>query len=98
MSLRRQKLAVSIPDPDLEEKESPREKAAKLGLIARACSIYGVELVEVFRDPGGRGDGALIRKVLEYLDTPQYLRRRIYPLEESLKFAGALPPHRIPSH
>ena len=98
MSLHRPKLAVSIPDTVLEEKESPREKAAKLGLIARACSIYGVELVEVFRDPGGRGDGALIRKVLEYLDTPQYLRRRIYPLEESLKFAGALPPLRIPSH
>ncbi|MDG6900833.1 MAG: methylase [Nitrososphaerota archaeon] len=92
------RLAVSIPDTVLEEKDSAREKTAKLGVIARACSIYGVDLIEVFRDQGGRGEGAAIRRVLEYLETPQYLRRRIYPLEESLRYAGALPPLRIPSH
>lgn len=92
------KLGVAIPDTVLEEKDSPREKTAKLGLIARACAIYGVDVVEVFRDQGGRGEGALIRRVLEYLETPQYLRRRIFPLEESLRYAGALPPLRIPSH
>jgi predicted SPOUT superfamily RNA methylase MTH1 len=98
LSLLGVKLAVSIPDTVLEEKDAPREKTAKLGLIARACAIYGVDLIEVFRDPKGRGEGEAIRRVLEYLETPQYLRRRIYPLEESLKFAGALPPLRIPSH
>lgn len=91
-------MAVSIPDTILEEKESPRDKTAKLGTIARACAIYGVDTIEIFRDKGGRGEGALARRVLEYLETPQYLRRRIYPLDESLKYAGALPPLRIPSH
>ncbi|HKT21842.1 MAG TPA: putative RNA uridine N3 methyltransferase, partial [Nitrososphaerales archaeon] len=62
------------------------------------CAIYGVDVVEVFRDPGGKGEGQLIRRVLEYLETPQYLRRRLFPIEESLKYAGALPPLRIPSH
>jgi methyltransferase len=92
------RLAVSIPDTVLEEKESLREKTAKLGQIARACAIYGVDVVEVFRDQKAKGEGGVIRKVLEYLETPQYLRRRIYPLDESLKYAGALPPLRIPSH
>lgn len=92
------KLGVSLPDTVLEEKDSPREKTAKLGQIARACAIYGVDLIEVFRDPRGGGEGAAIRTVLEYLETPQYLRRRIYPLNETLKYAGALPPLRIPSH
>ena len=92
------KLAISIPDTVLEEKESPREKTAKLGTIARACAIYGVDVIEVFRDPRGGGEGPLVRKVLEYLETPQYLRRRLYPLDESLKYAGILPPLRIPSH
>ena len=92
------KLAISIPDTILEEKESPREKTAKLGTIARACAIYGVDVIEVFRDPRGRGEGTLVRRVLEYLETPQYLRRRLYPLDESLKYAGILPPLRIPSH
>lgn len=98
MAIRPKHLAVSIPDTVLEEKASPREKTVKLGIIARACAIYGVETIEVFRDPHGRSEGGFIRRVLEYLETPQYLRRRLYPLDESLKFAGVLPPLRIPSH
>ena len=98
MTLLGLKLAVSIPDTVLEEKESPRDKTAKLGLIARACGIYGVDLIEVFGDPAGHGEGDEIRKVLEYLETPQYLRRKLYPLDETLRYAGVLPPLRIPSH
>lgn len=98
MTLLGKRLAVSIPDTVLEEKESPREKTAKVGTIARACAIYGVDTIEIFRDPRGRGEGPWVRKVLEYLETPQYLRRRIYPIDESLKYAGVLPPLRIPSH
>ena len=91
-------VAVAIPDTVLEEKESLRDKTAKLGQIARACAIYGVDVIEIFRDPRGRGEGAEIRKVLEYLETPQYLRRRLFPLDETLRYAGILPPLRIPSH
>lgn len=98
MTLLGLRLAVSIPDTVLEEKESLREKTAKLGFIARACSIYGVDIIEVFQDPVKRGEGRRIRKVLEYLETPQYLRRRLFPLDEDLRFAGLLPPLRTPSH
>jgi methyltransferase len=92
------RLAVAIPDTLLEGRDSSREKTTKLGLVARVCSIYGVDLIQIFRDPGGRGEEKLIRKVLEYLETPQYLRRRLYPMDEALRFAGLLPPLRIPSH
>ncbi len=98
MALLGRRIAVSIPDTVLEEKSSPRDKTAKLGLIARACAIYGVDVIEVFKDLGGHGEGASIRTVLEYLETPQYLRRRLFPLDEMLKYAGILPPLRIPSH
>jgi methyltransferase len=98
MALLGRRLAVAIPDTVLEEKSSLREKTGKLGTIARACAIYGVDVVEVFRDEGGRGEGALIGKVMEFLETPQYLRKRLFPLDESLRFAGILPPLRIPSH
>jgi predicted SPOUT superfamily RNA methylase MTH1 len=98
MALLGRRLAVSLPDTVLEEKDSAREKTAKLGVIARACAIYGVDVIEVFRDPQGRSELPLIHKVLEYLETPQYLRRRLYPLDEALRYAGALPPLRIPSH
>jgi methyltransferase len=98
MALMGLRLAVSIPDTVLEDKESPRDKTTKVGLIARACSIYGVDVIEVYRDPGGRSEGGAIRKVLEYLETPQYLRKRLFPLDETLRYAGMLPPLRIPSH
>ena len=98
MALQGLKIAVSIPDTVLEEKDSQRDKTAKLGLIARASAIYGVDVIEVFGDPRGPGEAAEIRKVLEYLETPQYLRRRLFPLDETLKYAGILPPLRIPSH
>lgn len=92
------KLAVAIPDTVLEEHDSPRDKTVKLGTIARTCAIFGVDVVEVFRDKGGRDESKRIRKVLEYLETPQYLRKRIFPLDDDLKFAGLLPPLRTPSH
>lgn len=98
MALLGRRLCVALPDTVLEERDSPREKTAKLGLIARACSIYGVDVIQVFRDDAKRGEPDLIRKVLEYLETPQYLRRRLYPLDEMLRYAGLLPPLRIPSH
>ncbi len=98
MALLGRKLAVSVPDTVLEDKEAPRERTAKLGIMARACAIYGVDVIEVFKDPTGPGEGQTIRKVLEYLETPQYLRRKLYPIDEALKYAGMLPPLRIPSH
>jgi methyltransferase len=98
LTLLGRKLAVAIPDTVLEEHDSLREKTTKLGTIARACSIYGVDLIEVFADPRGKGESKMIKKVLEYLETPQYLRKRIYPLDEELRFAGLLPPLRTPSH
>jgi methyltransferase len=92
------RLDVAVPDTLLEEKDSLHDKTAKLGSIARAFAIYGVDNVEIFRDTGGRSEGRLIRKVLEFLETPQYLRKRLFPLDQDLKFAGILPPLRIPSH
>jgi len=92
------RIAVSLPDTLLEDKESLRERTAKLGFIARACAIFGVDVIEVFRDPKVLGEERMVRKILEYLETPQYLRKRLFPLDEELRYAGMLPPLRIPSH
>ena len=92
------RICVAIPDTVLEEQDSVREKTAKLGQIARYCALFGVDSIRVFHDPRGRGESSFIKKVLEYLETPQYLRRRLFPLSEELRYAGLLPPLRIPSH
>ena len=98
MTLAGKRTCVAIPDTVLEEHDSIREKTAKLGQIARYCSLFGVDTIRVFHDPRGRGESNFMKKVLEYLETPQYLRRRLFPLSEDLRFAGLLPPLRIPSH
>jgi methyltransferase len=98
LTLLGKKLGIAIPDTVLEERGSPREKAVKLGSIARACAIYGVDAIEVYRDTKGLGESRMIRKVLEYLETPQYLRKRLFPMDAALQYAGILPPLKIPSH
>jgi hypothetical protein len=98
MTLGIKRLSVALPDTVLEDHVSLREKTVKLGQIARSCSVFGVDEIKVFHDPRGGGESGLMRRVLEYLETPQYLRKRLFPLDESLKFAGLLPPLRIPSH
>jgi len=98
MTLSGKRVCVALPDTVLEEHPSLRDKTVKLGQIARYCSLFGVDSIRVFQDPRGRGESALIKKVLEYLETPQYLRRRLFPLSDDLRFAGLLPPLRIPSH
>ncbi|KAG6513111.1 hypothetical protein ZIOFF_023419 [Zingiber officinale] len=43
--------------------------------------------------------GALfLVRILQYLETPQYLRRRLFPMHKSLKFVGLLPPLDAPHH
>jgi predicted SPOUT superfamily RNA methylase MTH1 len=56
--------------------------------------IYDTGLLE----PGKKRDTDLLRRILRYMDTPQYLRKRSFPKTQSLKFAGLLPPLRIRSH
>ena len=36
--------------------------------------------------------------ILKYLETPQFLRRRLFPKMNDLKFAGVLQPLKIASH
>ncbi len=95
-------LEVCIPDTSLENCTDLRDKTLKVGMIARALVISRVDRVIIYRTPGSDKSAASDVKLLEllfrYVDTPQYLRRRIYPMIESLKYAGLLPPLRTRAH
>ncbi len=43
-------------------------------------------------------ESQLIRLVLSYAETPQYLRRRLFSKRPELRYAGILPPLRTPHH
>ena len=87
---------VFIPDSLLEESDDPKIRTYKVGQIARACAIFGVEHVWIYR-AGGK-EGKLIKTILEYAETPQYLRKRLFPLMPELKYVGVIPPLRTPHH
>ena len=43
-------------------------------------------------------DKLLMKLILDFLNTPQYLRKSIYPLNHELSYTGLLPPIRAPQH
>jgi len=98
----RRKLAIAIPASIISDTPHMREKTSKIGLIGRAAAIFRVDEIIIYQDKLGRGrqnsEADLVTLLLSYLETPQYLRKRLFKLEHSLKFAGVLPPLRTPNH
>jgi hypothetical protein len=94
-------LCLAIPASLVADTPHLREKTAKLGMVARACSIFGVREIVLYPDDVSHGrpeDMQLCAQLLSFIETPQYLRKRLFGLDSSLKFAGILPPLQIPSH
>ncbi|HEY4674058.1 MAG TPA: RNA methyltransferase [Nitrososphaerales archaeon] len=94
-----QELWIAIPSIVLEDCSTLRERTEKTGMIARAAAIFGINKICIYGVEGkARDESRFLKLILEYLETPQYLRKKVYPISEELKFAGLLPPLRIPSH
>ena len=93
-------LWVAIPDSTLIECVDLREKTEKAGYIARACAIHRVTRIYIYHDQRERArkDQRLLSILLQYIETPQYLRRHLFPKMPELAYAGVLPPLRTPSH
>ncbi len=93
-------LAVAIPDSSLAEEDTLRDKSVKASRLARIFAIFGVETIYIYKDLSAdySKDRRLLRLVLEYMDTPQYLRKRLYSKVKELKYAGLFPPLKAPHH
>ena len=97
----KKKLAIAIPASVISDTPHLREKTSKIGLIGRAAAIFRVDEIIVYPDnpkANQSRDLDFIALLLSYLETPQYLRKRLFKLEPSLQFAGILPPLRTPHH
>lgn len=92
------RLSVAIPDSALSDDSTKLDKSRKISQMARCAAIFGVETILVYRDGDNPSDRALLLNTLRYMETPQFLRKSIFPKTASLKFAGALQPLAIPSH
>ena len=92
------KLSVAIPESALSDDSLKIDKTRKISVLARACSIFKIDTIYVYQDGNNKQDGSLLVMILKYLETPQFLRRRLFPKMNDLKFAGVLHPLKIPSH
>jgi methyltransferase len=92
---------VAIPDSSISDQQAKRDKSIKIAQFARAFSIFRVKTVYIYHDKTSKihkNDSLILKTILGYLDTPQYLRRRLYPLTPELEFAGILHPIKAPHH
>jgi len=91
---------IAIPDSSLADEQTKRDKSTKIAQIARACAIFKVNRIYIYRDRERdySYDRKLLKLILEFLDTPQYLRRILYPKVSELEFAGLLHPLKAPHH
>lgn len=95
------RISVAIPDSSLSDEEGLREKTLKIGKFARTFSIFGVKKIVIYKDPTearDKSDMFLLKLILEFLNTPQYLRKSLYPMDSNLSYIGLLPPIRAPQH
>jgi len=96
-----QKLAVAIPASLVSDIPHLREKTLKIGLVGRAAAIFRVMEIIVFSDnldANQKRDRNLIITILSYMETPQYLRKRLFKIKPELRYVGILPPLRTPHH
>lgn len=96
---RKSKISVAIPASLTSDLPHLRDKSVRAGIVARAAALFRVEDIYIYLDRHGvESEGEFLCKILNYLDTPQYLRKRIYPISPFLKYAGILPPLKAPHH
>ena len=94
-------LWVTIPDSSLSDEQTKRDKSIKIAQFARACSIFRVKRVYIYHDSLShfeKDDSELLKTILRYLDTPQYLRKTLFPMMHQLQYAGILHPIKAPHH
>lgn len=101
-------LSVALPASIIENAQSGELKAMLVGQIARALTIFSVDEVVLFEDRSdakrskddegvSRGLAFFVRN-LQYLETPQYLRRQLLPMHPDLRWVGLLSPLDAPHH
>ena len=94
-------ITIAVPASFISNTPHLREKTAKTGLIGRAAAIFRVNKIIIYSDRNEIAQSKeidLIRTLLSYINTPQYLRKKLFGLDPKLKYAGILPPLRTPNH
>jgi predicted SPOUT superfamily RNA methylase MTH1 len=99
--LNKKRIAIAIPASVVSDTPHLREKTSKIGFIGRAAAIFRIEEIIVYSDNlhvNQSVDMDLVATLLAYMETPQYLRKKLFRLRPELQYAGILPPLRTRHH
>ena len=92
-------LSIAIPDSSLQDESTDLYKTKKASIIARACAIFKINQIFIYKDKNGsKNDSILLSTLLRYLGTPPYFRRQLFPKSKLLNYSGVLQPLNIPNH
>ncbi|UCG03561.1 MAG: hypothetical protein JSW11_06135 [Candidatus Heimdallarchaeota archaeon] len=96
-------ITIAIPDSAVLDCTDIRTKTEKIFQIARIAAIFRVQDILVYHDPflkptrAGR-ERRIITRILQYVECPQYLRKRLFPLSRDTSAVGILSPLATPHH
>jgi len=101
--MHKKQVSVFIPDSFLSETSDLKLKTYKIGVIGRSLAVFQVDQIVIYKDLSSKddkfvADADFMAEVLEYMNTPQYLRKKAFPIRSELKHVGILPPLRTPHH
>ena len=96
-------VSILLPTSLVADAPDLRQKTLKVGSIGRALAIFCVEKVCIYNDDDSSiknqtAEAELIAMLLQYMETPQYLRKLLFPRAREFRYAGLLPPLRTPHH
>ena len=94
-------LSVLIPSSIVDNAQSKELRTYLIGQIARTLGIFKVSEVIIFHDKLKDNSKDYINyfiKNLQYLETPQYLRKTLFPMSEDLKLSGLMNPLESQHH
>nr|GLL46626.1 putative methyltransferase C9orf114 [Ipomoea trifida] len=107
-------VSIALPGSIIDNAQSLELATRLAGQIARAVTIFRIDEVVVFDNMGNSQDSsgvlsednldenesgaAFLLMILRYMETPQYLRKSLFPMHNNLRFVGSLPPLDAPHH
>jgi len=91
------KIHIAVPSSLTVESADKKIKTYKVGQVARAAAIFRIDRVLIYRD-NTFDDSNFISTVLRYMETPQYIRKLLFPRTEELEYIGVVPPLKTPHH
>lgn len=97
-------VSIALPGSIITNVPTHELKSHLAASIARTAAIFCVDEIVVYDDGTPEKESGLsdsttfLIRLLEYMETPQYLRKALYPMHRDLKFAGLMHPLDCPHH